>query len=360
MPPKAASRRPRAYLLWGQEELRKKEFLQQLIEELVPAEDRELDVQYVDATNAGVTGDSLLHAVRDRAMFSEQRVLVVLNAGRLRGPRHQRTQELLAEGIPRLPDHSTLILFAYAEEADERRGRSPFSEKLMSAIIAAGVVNQFAPLKPEELAQLAAQEAAQAGKKLAPPAALQLAQRLGADSQRALQEVRKLVDYVGDRPNITIQDVEAMAPPPPDDNIFHLLDAAMKGDRRQALGVLRQLRESGMAVPQILPMLGRTLRQAAQAKLLQERRVPANAEADAVPADVLALLPEDGGLYRTTKDWQRRRLWEQSRHFAWGSLHRALDRLAVLDAGTKGWEYGVEDPDMALELFVSSLCDSVR
>lgn len=355
------TKQPRAYLLWGQEEIRKREALKQLIEELVPAEDRDLDVQYLDASNSGLTGDAILNAARDRAMFSERRVVVVLNAGRIRGPRHQRTQELLAQGIPTLPEFATLILMVYAEEADERRGRNPFSEKLMAALKAHGVVKQFAALKPEEMAQLAVSEAAAAGKKLPSPAAAQLALRVGTDSQRLVHEVRKLASYVGERSTISAEDVQQMVPPPPDDNIFHLLEATMKGDRRQALTVLREIRASGTAVPVITVMLARTLRQVTQAKFLQERRVTPSTDPAGIPPEILEALPEEGRMFKGSQsEWLRKRLWEQSRRISWPHLHRALDRLAVMDAGTKGWEQGIEDPDLALEVFVAALCNDVQ
>lgn len=359
MAAKASPKSPRAYLLWGQEELRKRQALAELLDQLVPPEDRELDVQYLDATNAGVSGDSILHGVRDRAMFSERRVLVVLNAGRLRGPRHQRTQEVLAAGIAGLPEWSTLILVAYADDSEERRGsRSPFGEKLMAALKAHGKVLQFAQMKPEELGELAVREARDGGKKLGAPAARLLAERAGPDSQRVLQETRKLISYVGSQAQITPADVDVMLSAPPDDNIFHVLDATMAGDRRRALNLLRELRESGTAAPQILVMLGRSLRNVAQAKLLAEHRVSRKADVSEVPPDVLALLPEEGSLFKTTKPgFGREKLWEQASRLSWDHLHQAIDRLAVTDAGTKGWEYGAEDPDLALELFVASLCE---
>lgn len=356
-----AAKQPRAYLMWGQEEIRKREALKQLIAELVPAEDRDLDVQYLDASNSGISGDAILNAARDRAMFSERRVVVVLNAGRLRGPRHQRTQEVLAAGLSTLPDFATLIFMVYAEEADERRGRNPFSEKLMAALKSHGVVKQYAALKPDEMAQLAIAEATEAGKKLPAAAAAQLAARIGTDSQRLVHEVRKLVSYIGDRASISAEDVVQMVPPPPDDNIFHLLEATMKGDRRQSLTVLREIRESGTAVPVITVMLARTLRQVTQAKFLQERRVLPNADPAGIPPDVLDALPEDGRMFKGAQsEWLRKRLWEQARRISWPHLHRALDRLAVMDAGTKGWERGIEDPDLALEVFVTALCHDVQ
>jgi DNA polymerase-3 subunit delta len=351
---------PRAYLLWGQEELRKREALAGLLDTLVPPEDRALDVEYVDVTNPGVTGESILHAARDRAMFSERRVVVVMNAGRLRGPRHQRTQDVLAAGLAGLPEHSTLILVAYAEEAEERRGRAPFGEKLMAAFKAHGKVLQFALLKPEELAQLARREAEAAGKQIQPAAATALAVRAGPDSQRVLQEVRKLVCYIGDREAITEQDVALHVPAPPDDNVFHLLDAALAGNQQQALAVMADLRRGGMAPQQLISQLTGTLRKLAQAKYAAEARVPAKSDPDQVPAAVRAVLPRESLFVTTKPNYGRTKLWEQAPRFSWPALHRAFDRLAVLDAGAKGWEHGSEDPDLGLELFVADLCGAVR
>lgn len=355
--PKAG--KARVYLFWGQEELRKRAALADLIGKLVPPEDRALDVEYLDGTSSGLTAETILHAVRDRAMFSEQRVVVVQNAGRLRGPRHQRTQDVLASGLASLPEYSTLVLVAEAEDGDERRGKAPFGEGLMSALKAAGEVRQFSLLKPEELVELAVREAAEAGKKLPPAAAAALVRGVGSDSQWLLQEVRKLAAYVGEQATITVEDVTLMAPPPPEDNIFRLLDAALGGNRAQALELLANVRASGTEPQQILVMLGRTLRQIVQAKLLAERRVPATAERDQVPTEVLALLPEEN-LYRTTKDWQRKRLWQQAGRFSWPALQLALDRLAVTDAGTKGWEHGIADADLGLELYLVALCAALR
>ncbi len=356
---KAPITKRRVYLLHGPEEIRKRQALESLLSNLVPAEDRELDVQYIDVTNANVTGEMILHAARDRAMFSEQRVVVLLNAGRLRAPRHQRTQEVLAEGIGQLPDHGALIFMVYAEEDDRRK--SPFNEKLMAALKACGEIQEFKPLRPDEMAKMAQEEAAAAGKQLTPPAAMMLAQRVAPDSQRMLQEVRKLASFVGDRLVIRPADVEQMVAAPPDDNLFHLLDATMEGNRAHALSLLRQLRESGTAVPQMLPMLGRSLRLVAQAKYLLEQRITSETPEDAVSPEILAELPEEGLIYRITKPgFGREKVWKQARAISWAHLHHALDRLAVTEAGFKGWDRGVEDADLGLELFVVGLCDTVK
>jgi hypothetical protein len=73
------------------------------------------------------------------------------------------------------------------------------------------------------------------------------------------------------------------------------------------------------------------------------------------------LLPQEGSLYKTTKPgYGRDKLWEQAGRISWPQLQRALDRLAVAEAGTKGWEHGAQDPELALELFVAFVSDGLR
>jgi hypothetical protein len=95
--------------------------------------------------------------------------------------------------------------------------------------------------------------------------------------------------------------------------------------------------------------------------MLGERGVSRKADAAQVPEELMAMLPKETSIFKTTKPgYGREKLFQQGAGFTWEQLHRALDRLAVTEAGTKGWEYGAEDQDLALELFVSSLCDAPR
>lgn len=343
---------PRVVLLWGQEDVRKREALARLLDDLVPLEDRELDVQYVDAGGSQVTGEMILAAAGDRGMFSERRVVVVINAGRLRSARHTRTQQVLARGLPHVPPFSTLILVAYADDSEDRRGRNPFDEELMGAIKKNGVIHRFNPLSPEELSQLAIAEAARMGKVVRPPVAAMLAQRC-PDAQHLLQEVAKLCAYAGDAPEVDRAAIESLVPVLPDENIFKMIAAVMAGNRQDALSRLRALRAAGLAPQQILTMLGREVRMVTQARYLKDFGVHPRATAETIPAAVLEGLPEEGGILNLP-DWQKDKLWREAARSPWPRLAAALESLVLAEAGMKGWERGIDDPNLALECFVHS------
>jgi DNA polymerase III subunit delta len=346
------------YLLHGPEDRRKRAALNALIERAVDPEGRDFDLEFFDADALTTTAEAVLTAAGAMPMFSERRLVVVTDAGRLRDRRHARDAERLAAGLGKLPPRTSIAFVAWSEPEDESgRKRGSVPEKLEAAIRAAGKVLVFGAVKPEEAAGFAVSEAAARGKKLPPALAAMLVRATGPDLDRVANEVEKLVHYVGERPAIGPEDLRALVPAPPDDNIFHLLDAIGDRQGQQALRLLGELLESGEPPWRILMMVARQVRLIWQAKYLLEEGVSLTA-AGAAPEAVKALLPADGGILPllARQPFQAGKLGRQARAFSWDQLQRGLDRLVKCDAGTKGWEGGVDDPVLALELLVLDLC----
>src|SRR5947199_10511307 len=94
MPPKSKPSTVRVYLLQGQDDRLKRRALQELLDRLVDPAGRDFDLEHLDADSA--TAADVLSALGSLPLFSERRVVVLQNAGRLRQPRHRATQERLA------------------------------------------------------------------------------------------------------------------------------------------------------------------------------------------------------------------------------------------------------------------------
>jgi DNA polymerase-3 subunit delta len=370
MPPRSSAGTARAtgaglYLLQGQDDRRKREALRELLDQLVDPSGRDFDLEHLDADT--VTAEEVLAALGSLPMFAERRVVVLLNAGRLRYPRQRGTQERLAAVIPSLPESACLVLVAWAEAEEDSRRKSVIGERLEAAIKkAGGEVMSFAPpRRAEEAAPFVVQEAKRLGKTIAPPVAVLLARRVGPDLDALAQEMAKLSAYAGDRSTIGREDVELLSPRAPDDNVFAWMDAVMAGNRELALRRLQDLLESGEAPLKLIAQLAGRLREVWQAKYLLERRIPLTTDPAALPDPVREALPGtrgaggEGSVLAKVKrqPWAARQLAEDARAFSWPRLHRALPRLAEADAGIKGWESGVGDPRLALELLVVALCE---
>jgi DNA polymerase III subunit delta len=350
---------PPAYLLQGQDDRRKREALQALLERLVDPAARDFDLEQLDAESA--TADDVLGALASIPLFSERRVVVLQNAGRLRHPRQRGTQERLAAAIPGLGESACLILVAWAEAEEDSRRKSVVGEKLEAAIKkAGGEVMSFAPpRRAEEAAPFIIQEARRLGKTVPQPVAALLARRVGPDLDSLAHEVEKLAAYAGDRAAITREDVELLSPRALDDNVFAWMDAVMAGNREAALRRLDDLLESGEAPLKLLSQLTGRVREVWQAKYLLERRIPLTTDPAALPEAVRDALPKEGSVLAKVKrqPWVARQLADDARAFPWPRLRRALPRLAEAEAGIKGWEDGVSEPRLAMQLLVVALCD---
>jgi DNA polymerase-3 subunit delta len=296
-------------------------------------------------------------------MFSERRLVIVTDAGRLRDRRQVRTAERLAAGVAKLPPRACLAFVAWAEqegahsEAGSGRKKGSVPEKLEAAIKAAGKVFQFAAVKPEDAVAFAVSEATARGKKLAPALATTLVRATGPDLDRVASEVEKLALYTGSRAVIGADDLRVFVPPTPEENVFRLLDAIGERQGQQALRLLEELLAGGEPPWRILMLLARQLRLIGQAKYLLEEGVSL-AAVERAPEAVLALLPEENNLPQllARQPFQAGKLTRQARAFSWEQLQRGFDRLVKTDAGAKGWEEGVDDPVLGLELLVLDLC----
>jgi len=320
---------------------------------------RDFDLEELDSDSA--TAEDVLAALGSIPLFSERRVVLLMNAGRLRHPRGRGTQERLAATIPHLGDTACLILVAWAEAEEDSRRKSIVGEKLDAAIKKAGgeVMNFAPPRRAEEAAPFVVQEARRLGKTIPQPVAVLLARRVGPDLDSLAQEVAKLTAYAGDRAGITREDVEQLSPQAPDDNVFAWMDAVMAGNREAALRRLDDLLESGEAPLKLLAQLTGRVREVWQAKYLLERRVSLSADPATLSEAVRAALPRDGSVLAKVKrqPWAARQLTEDARAFSWPRLHRAIPRLAEAEAGIKGWDGGVSEPRLAMQLLVVSLCE---
>jgi DNA polymerase III subunit delta len=359
MPGTNQSSTPPVYLLQGQDDRLKRQALQALLDRLVDPAGRDFDLEHLDADSAGA--EEVLAALGSLPLFSERRVVVLQNAGRLRHPRHRGTQERLTAVIPSLGATVCLVLVAWAEAEEDSRRKSVVGERLDAAIKKAGgeIMNFAPPRKPEDAAPFVVQEARRLGKSIAPPAAVLLARRVGADLDSLAHEVEKLAAYAGDRAAITREDIELLSPRHPDDNVFAWMDAVMAGKRDVALRRLDDLLESGEAPLKLLAQLAGRIREVWQAKYLLERRIPLTADPAALPDAVREALPKENNILIRVKrqPWAARQLAEDARAFSWTRLRRALPRLAATDAGIKGWDGSVSEPRLALELLVVALCE---
>ena len=103
---------------------------------------------------------------------------------------------------------------------------------LLKAVRERGQVLELSTPKDEALTGWIQREMERLGKQTGAAAVEALVGRAGADADRLLSEMEKLAAYVGDRLEVSEEDVQAAAVSISEDNVFALVDAIGRRDAK--------------------------------------------------------------------------------------------------------------------------------
>ena len=349
------------HLLHGPALLPKERRLAELIDELLPEEERDLGVVQCDPGETGI--DAILGAIRTPPMFASQCAVVVRPVEALSADEQGR----LAQAAGGMAPGTTLLLVTGPEEGSGRRSAPPVAAALRKAVTELGQVHFCEAPRDWDVPKWLVAEAGSLGKRLTPPLAAQFVARAGLDMGRLRMELEKLATYMGDRTDIMAEDIGAVVSEVPEHTIFELVDAIGNKQPARAMRMLDVLLPGGAtggagdragAALSALGMIARQLRLLWQARLLLDRRLPLE-RPGAVPEDVAAMLPQEHNILQTLKSYSflANRYAAQARKFSSDELSRALERVAEAEMSLKGQLQGATgDEQLALELMIADLC----
>jgi DNA polymerase-3 subunit delta len=374
-------------------------FLQQKVRDALlgwslSPEARDFNLDVLDGESTSVT--DLLARCGNLPFLSERRAVVVGRAERIenlhrgagdaeddeaastpaaKGTKTSGVAKRLGEGLKNLPATTVLILLRTPEtpEAGARASTPRCLNAALDKVIEGKEANGLivdctipAGAKNAGVAiAIVQREASERDIPLAPDAAAYLVNRCGHDIALLLNELEKCALRAGAGNAVTRAVIDEMTRRQPQETIFNLTDAL--GERRtaHALGLLRELIESGNAPQQIIAMLTRHWRQLLQARAILDAGVPLDGSAlSRLPPDLAAQLPRDGrdnvAQLLQAQAWQGRRLSTQARNFAAPQLVAALEATLAADLAMKGIEGdgggpdSRREPELLLELLLAN------
>jgi DNA polymerase-3 subunit delta len=269
----------------------------------------------------------------------------------------EQFEALLAEG---LPAGNCLILTA--EAVDKRK-------KLFKVIDKAGIVLHFGEIKGEaatkETLKIEAQKLLiQCGKSMAPAAWIALGKKTGFQLRPSLNELQKLMSFVGERSVIEEKDVEDVVGKTKEDSIFDLTTALAEKNAKAALTALKALLDQGTHHLMILTMISREIRLLLQASILVRSeklpRITPNMEygsfqknvypavtglaADVSPKEDLLVKKHPFVIYNALRNCSR---------FSYPDLLNYLNDILDMDRAMKS---STTDPQLLLERFLIKAC----
>jgi DNA polymerase III subunit delta len=224
-------------------------------------------------------------------------------------------QQELAAVLAAMPAETTVAFFG-REDA-----RIKVAPKLVAAVKkAGGDIAVEATLKPRELPRWVAAEATRHGLTLEGAAAKALIAQVGDRQQRLLRELEKLALEHGEGAQIGVEEVEAVAAPSAEHQVWGLVDALVARDRAASTRAFLELRAQGETLPRLVPLMARRMRDVLA--------IATRLEAGESPAQVK-------GSLRMSPYVADRRI-KEARATEVGALRGALEALSELELASRG------------------------
>lgn len=165
----------------------------------------------------------VLDEVRTMPLLGDRRIVVVRDADSFITAHRETLEDFLASPVPT----GTLVL---------EPKKWPSNTRLAKLVDKIGQALKCDPPAGKDLPAWLVRYAAKLGKQLQPAAAQAMRELIGDDEPAIyLSEVEKLVTYVGDRPTIGVEDVQALISPMRIEKIWGVTDAI--ADRNPALAI---------------------------------------------------------------------------------------------------------------------------
>jgi DNA polymerase-3 subunit delta len=347
------------YILYGEDNVLKKEAFSQLYDAIVLPDFADFDYEAIDAETTAP--EDILSSACMAPFSSPRKVVLVKGAEIFKRRDRSKQAEVIAAGIEKLGDYSCLILQV---EAEEKQGKTAITTAIDNAVKKKGLLVRCKLMKEEEIAHWLVELAQKAGKRLDWEAAVKLVSSAPTDRIALRNELEKAICFAGDRQVITLEDADEICSKNPEDVIFRLVDAVADKNAANALRLLKELlrydsRIQG-AAGKLIALLNRQLKLLYQAKELKAAGIHAGnlslIENDAAKKDILQALPSDASILKMK--WKARSIYAQADKWSRPALVDAFDKLRSCDLANKGDEQGNEDVLTNLEILIHRLCSS--
>jgi len=323
---------PRIYLLQGDDEFAISQRLKELEARFIDPAYAALNQASLDGRSAGL--DELLSVASAMPFLAQYRLVTLTYASTKY--REKPAHDKFLAALDALPASTILILVEYLPE-NKNDYKGQWLEKWFRKAEAAGKPVQvdicMLP-KGAEITSRILEMTKQAGGKIAPRAAAELASLIGSEPRLARQEIEKLLAYVNYQRAVELDDVQAVTADTAEGNVFAMVDALAQQQGQRAMSMLQRLLEQENPVI----MFGMVVRQFRL--LIAARDVLDRGAGESEMVKKMKLHP-----YVASKSIS------QARRFRMADLETVYHRLLDLDEGVKTSQLTVE---LALETLVAS------
>lgn len=310
------------YLAVGEDQLMREAVLKRIKTRVAELGDLDFNSELFDGESS--YGVDIVSSCNTFPFASEKRLVVVKNVEKLA----KESQEQLISYISDPAETTVLILLATKLAKNTR---------LYKAVAATGstAVIDCGERSRKELPSKVRDMALSKGLVLTPRVAELLVARAGTSTVKIDTELTKLAAYVGDRKDVTVEDIERVVVATAEIKPWDLQDALAKRDIHGCVDLLERMFAAGQSPHALIALCLTRIRDLITAKALDARGLSGSALAAAAGQ----------------QEWRMRNIVGWSRNYTSDELIDALTSAARTDAKMKSGS----DPQLAMELWLYAI-----
>lgn len=256
------------YLFYGAEEYLIKYYINAIQKLIVNEETSELNLISFDGK---IDEETIIANCETLPIFSDKKLVILKNSGLFKSKKgdsdssssaKKSTKDKLSEYLEKIPSYTCLIMVE--GEIDKRL-------KLVNTIKKHGLVVELNYQKPADLVKWVTKVFGSYKKNIDQMAASFLVENSDYSMTELLNEIEKIVNFVGDKPQVTIKDIESVCNKSIKTRIFDLTDAISGGNTSKALNLLNDMVALKEPMQKVLFMIIRQIRMLYRIKLLKQK-----------------------------------------------------------------------------------------
>ena len=245
------------YVIVGKDSYLKSQAIIELRDRL--SDDGQVDVIRIDGKSADAA--TVFDELNTVAMFTASKLVIVEDADKF----ITSARKYLENYFDKPSDVSVLVLVC-----ESWRKKTNLDKKLKSV----GELITAEPMRSREIVSWLCNRAKQAGKILSSQSAQDLINIAGTETGRLANELDKLITYVGDRKQITSEDIEILSGPTAQHSVFAINDKLADGKISEALKILDRIIENDRSAEySMIGVLGFSLRRLMKARAMLDAGV---------------------------------------------------------------------------------------
>ncbi len=243
----------KVYLLYGEEAYLKKMYKDRLRKAVLPEGDT-MNYAYYEGKNVNVK--EVIDLAETLPFFADRRLIILENTGLFKSAATD-----LADYVKEIPETSCLV---FIETEVDKRG------KMFKVVKAEGRVTELPFQDEKTLKRWILGFVKKEQKQITESTLNHFLDKVGTDMENIQGELEKLFCYTQGKPEITVEDVEAICVTQITNRIFDMVNAAAEGRQREALDLYYDLIALKEPAMRILYLLTRQVRWPMQVKEMQD------------------------------------------------------------------------------------------